>query len=647
MSLAFPLALAWAVLAVPIVVFYILKIRLRRVPVSTTIFWQQIFDEKRPRSLWQVLRHLLSLLMQIALLLLLVFALAEPFFTWEILQARRLILVVDNSASMRASDVLPTRLEGAKRIGQQLIAGLRFRDEMAIIAAGVQPQVVCGLTGHERTLQTALSGIGPTDGPTRVEAAIELGKRLLADARHGRVIVLSDACFPESEKLTDDKLIELQTVGTRAANLGITNFQVRRSLLDPIGYEILTEVTNAADQPVECRLSIDLNESPVDVIPLSLSPGQTWSKAIENISASGGRLTARLEKMNAAAAPDNAESADRGSTTAATFVDALAVDNSAIALLPRRTEQSIVLAGDANLFLRKVLEVNPLVKLQVATALPTTYEANALYVFHKQVPEVMPPGNSLVIDPAASTDLWKLGERLENPIVTKQDSDSPLLRHVRLDNVLLPEARQLTPAAGAVSLVTALSGDPLYFSIERPGQKVLVLTVNLEQGDLTFRTAFPIMATNALAWFAGQAGELRESLAAGAVSEVLLPAGSDKQLVSRTPGGKSLPLPQGAAKAAIGPLDEVGIWQITPQESTTATTPHSPLTAHAPILEIACNLASRQESDLRVPESLLAAAPAAPLMAGWLVRPIWFYLVAAAWLLAGVEWFLYQRRWIS
>ena len=37
-------------------VFYILKIRLRQAPVSTTIFWQQIFDEKRPRSLWQQLR---------------------------------------------------------------------------------------------------------------------------------------------------------------------------------------------------------------------------------------------------------------------------------------------------------------------------------------------------------------------------------------------------------------------------------------------------------------------------------------------------------------------------------------------------------------------------------------------------------------
>src|SRR5438552_5268388 len=204
MSLAFPLALAWAALTVPIVIFYILKIRLRQVPVSTTIFWQQIYDEKRPRSLWQILRHLISLLVQIVWLLLLVLALTEPFFTWEILQARRLILVVDNSASMRATDVTPTRLDMAKQLGRQLISGLRFRDEMAVVAAGVQPQVICGLTGHERTLQTALAGIQPSDGPTRVADAVDLGKRLLADAEHGRVVVLSDGCFDGSERLADD-----------------------------------------------------------------------------------------------------------------------------------------------------------------------------------------------------------------------------------------------------------------------------------------------------------------------------------------------------------------------------------------------------------------------------------------------------------
>src|SRR6202022_3281530 len=98
----------------PVIVFYILKIRLRRVPVSTILFWRQIFEQKKPRSIWQRLRHLVSLLVQLVLLFLLVGALAEPFRTGENLQTRRVVLVVDNSASMNATDIQPSRLLKAK-----------------------------------------------------------------------------------------------------------------------------------------------------------------------------------------------------------------------------------------------------------------------------------------------------------------------------------------------------------------------------------------------------------------------------------------------------------------------------------------------------------------------------------------------------
>ena len=135
-------------------------------PISTILFWRQVFEEKKPRTLWQRLRHLVSLLVQIAFLALLVLALTEPFFRWQTAQARRVVLVVDNSASMNATDVAPHRLAKALALGHQSIAGLRFTDEMAIVAAGTHPEVVCGLTGHQRTLHEALEKVRGTDGPT-------------------------------------------------------------------------------------------------------------------------------------------------------------------------------------------------------------------------------------------------------------------------------------------------------------------------------------------------------------------------------------------------------------------------------------------------------------------------------------------------
>jgi hypothetical protein len=65
--------------------------------------------------------------------------------------------------------------------------------------------------------------------------------------------------------------------------------------------------------------------------------------------------------------------------------------------------------------------------------------------------------------------------------------------------------------------------------------------------------------------------------------------------------------------------------------------------------EFAVNLMNRAESDLRPPEGITAKPSArdAGLVSGFFGRPVWFYLVGLAFLLAVGEWYLYQRRWIS
>ena len=192
-------------------------------------------------------------------------------------------------------------------------------------------------------------------------------------------------------------------------------------------------------------------------------------------------------------------------------------------------------------------------------------------------------------------------------------------------------------------LASSLTNDPIYASIERQEGKVLVLTVDLEKGDLPLQTAFPIMVANALGWFAGNKGELRESLATGDVLDIELPATAEADkggLALRAPNGRTRPLPVAGNKVTVGPLDEVGLWSIVrPPTDSKASKEIS-----KPLLEVACNLANREESDLRSPLSMTTRANFAGGFGGW---PIWVVLCATALALAGLEWYLYQRRWIS
>ena len=87
----------------------------------------------------------------------------------------------------------------------------------------------------------------------------------------------------------------------------------------------------------------------------------------------------------------------------------------------------MILVTSGNLFLQKVFEANPLVKLTVVAEPPESIPAGVVAVFHRIVPAKLPPGSVFVIDPANSSDVYSVGEQLENAIVTKQDKDSPLM----------------------------------------------------------------------------------------------------------------------------------------------------------------------------------------------------------------------------
>lgn len=651
----------WSLLAIPVVVLYVLKVRVRRVPVSTLMFWEKVYEEKAPRSLWEQLRHLSSLLLQLALLALLVIALADPVFDWEEQSARQVVLVLDNSASMQATDVSPSRLAVAKKSASGLLDGLRPRDRMAVLSAGTRPEVVVGMTGHIGTLREAIDGVPATDGPTRVAEAVTLARRLLAGHPNGQIVVVSDGAFPQSSAIATAKDVTWLPVGESAANVGITRFQVRRSLVDPIGYELLAEVTNSGDQAVERRLDLELAGEVVDVIPLSLEPGQVWRQTFQKASVDGGELVATLtkqdERREARDERREEHSRDAGLSTldasSAIEGDALAVDDIARAILPIRESRPVYLVmQQGNRFLESVFQASPLVDLKVVKELPKERPAETLVVFHRNVPATLPAGPVLVIEPRSATEAWKLGGKIENPVVAKQAEESSLLAHVKLAEAYLPEALQLVPSAELhhVVLAETAGGDPLLFSAQRPNGKLLVLTVDLEKGDLPLRTAFPILLTNALAWYAEGAGELRESIAAGALAELKIKPAT--RYLLHAPDGSTRPLATSGETVTIGPLDQTGLWRLVPQEAgNVAGVAIDEEAGVAEIewpegtIEVACNVADPAESDLSskhdaAPHNELAAA-------GWAGRPVWFYLLVGVSLLIPTEWLLYQRRWIQ
>ena len=645
--------LGWwaALLAVPVVALYILKTRMRQEQVSTLLFWDQVFDEKRPRAWWQQLRRLLSLLLQIIFLFLLVSALTDPLWSWQKRQQRSIALVIDNSASMQAfEDGAESRIDRAKQTGRSLIRSLRGNDRMTLITAGGSPRVVMGFTDHQKSLLEALDAIPITDGPTEVATAIDIAQRLLGDGvGMAEVVVLTDGAFEMPEGISPLESVSLYGVGSELPNVGITRYQVRRSLQDAIGYQVLVDVTNFSDTEESRQLSVSLGDDLVDVVPLTLAPGETATRVLDHTSADGGILKAELDE------------------------DALASDNSAIAFLPKRDPIPVLLVTEGNLFLERVLDSIPLVALQVVREAPTSLSTGSVLVLDRQTTETLPSGHVMVIDPRSSSGLWKLGESIAEPIVASVDANSPLTQHVRLTNVLFPEARQLDFTTDVEPLIQDPLDQPLMARIKRPQGDILVLTCSLEKGDLPLRIAFPVLMKNSIEWFQGIDDDLQHATTSGNMAPVNLQLIWDDHTVDESqnesidnaettdsddltvvevastqtrsftlvsPAGAETPVMTSDPDSLIGPLSETGIWQV--QRLSPAPSDLNKDQEDIPSIPIACNLTSLDESDLR-PRTEVKEVDQL-LLVSFGGYSLWFYLTLLAIVLIAVEWLLYQRR---
>ena len=243
---------------------------------------------------------------------------------------------------------------------------------------------------------------------------------------------------------------------------------------------------------------------------------------------------------------------------------------------------------------------------------------------------------------------------LGDTLIMEQAASAVLMSHVQLLHLPISGVRQLTLRDDFQVLAQAPGEVPVLAARSDPDGKILIWNATLDEGDLPLRTAFPILVSNAIQWFQGNPGPWREAYATGTVATMSadappdmspefakLPAADGDSYVVR-PDGTTTPLPAAASEWTVGPLDQCGVWRIE-RDVAASVTPDGRAGRRIPLAEIACNLASRSESDVRVsPSALRDLAGSGP--GGW---PLWIVLTLMGLVLSAVEWFLYQRRWVG
>src|SRR5512145_1819666 len=128
-----PLGFFLAALAIPILLLYMLKLRRKQVQVSSTFLWVQLLRDQQANAPWQKLKRNLLLILQLLILASLVIAFARPAIPVPAVASGSVIVLLDASASMNATDVSPSRFEEARKSIDALINGLSGGSSMTLI----------------------------------------------------------------------------------------------------------------------------------------------------------------------------------------------------------------------------------------------------------------------------------------------------------------------------------------------------------------------------------------------------------------------------------------------------------------------------------------------------------------------------------
>jgi hypothetical protein len=125
-----------------------------------------------------------------------------------------------------------------------------------------------------------------------------------------------------------------------------------------------------------------------------------------------------------------------------------------------------------------------------------------LYIFDGWLPETLPDGDLLIIDPpTGTTPLFKVGATSEDTENVLMKRDDPRLIYVDFASVNLLQFKTLTDVEWADTLIYA-DGGPLLVAGEIDGRQVAIMPFDVRDSDLPLKITWPVLVANLLEWFA-------------------------------------------------------------------------------------------------------------------------------------------------
>ncbi len=625
MSFANPINWLWLLpLIGAIILLWLHRPRREEVVVPSLRLWRGLITEDNADPTRRFLHRRLLLFLQLLTVFLLTLALARPFLFAQAPVGQRYVLIVDNSASMQANDVRPSRLEAARAEAALFIGRhLRPEDSALVLQTSPRAQALCQMASDPALLRAAVQQVVSTDAPGDMAGALLLARSLVGRNAKAHVQVYSDG-------------LSAAAGGTAAPAPGMDTHQVVIGTRRPDNNGI-TALTLQSTTAGSHALFVTVSHAGMENhLPLTLSllvDGRLMDARqvvfLKSIFHAQFRIPASTQSQTAAVRLDHA-------------ADDLASDNSASLIVAPTRKARVLLVSSGSFFLERGLASLPTVQVsemtpaQFALLRPQAASPNVVVLDGSSPAGPLPPGRYLTFGRAGlPTPLTFTPQAPADTVVLMQNSAHPVMRFVDMRPLRVRSTVRAQSAAWGQILVDGRRG-PLIIAGEANDSRVVSVGFNLADSDLPLRAAFPLFLSNSIAWLTegSTPGTLLPDYAAGQVAQVVLPSGVGTAQVTRPDGTTRFvfPAPSGGA-AALADTSQVGIYTVRGLDG-----------ARYPV---AVNLLNPTASALLPRQSPLLERPLASGSAGAMhrvPREWWPVVATMALLLLAAEWWVYHRR---
>jgi hypothetical protein len=454
-------ALLAAATAGTIIALYFLKLRHRRVFISSSILWRRVLDERQAYSLWEKLRKILSIAVALTIGLLMAFALARPEIESLTGRNERIVIILDTSPTMNTeTGDGKTRWQHAVAEAKGLLDSGGPTTEFRVI--DTSGYTASGFTTDRNEVRKLIDQMSPKTSDPQFPKV---------DRRDSQIYFISDGVAIHNTPSPVRRI----SVYESANNIGITAFEIRSIPSTPLGYEAYLEVQNFG-QPAEAGISLTGTGGQRINKTVKLGTEEIYKEVFDLSQFTGGGIRAAVQTKD----------------------DALPLDDVAYAYLPVKRKTRTLLVTKGNSALETLLKLDNYVDLTVTD--PSNYRESPnidAYIFDRFAPSAAPARPALIIGAPNAAWLRQPTGEIQKPEITTWSENHPVMQFVSVHDLSIEKASQID--AGNLTVIAASKQTPLIVASEKP--KWVMLTFDLSSSDFAFHVGFPVFIENVLSWF--------------------------------------------------------------------------------------------------------------------------------------------------